>query len=264
MSVAIQWGYPTPSEGGTQGFIYMDATTSLDKTLTGQVSKNPIDGGGNIADHFTRDNPIVTFSGVISGVDISAKYKQLKDDGNGNRPTNVKNAPDAVKINNIGNEFYNLVPDAIGQFFKPSSPSIVLSVQSSNTLKSIQQKLESLFLDGNVQLITLYEYQGNELRREPLTNLVMTSLRFSDGVDTGNALYCSITLEQVTFADSKKVTIPKELVSPLIESAASPTEDLGKQDSTKEEVVTNAEDESILFFHDGSVVKGVITILEGM
>lgn len=232
MSIAIQWGYPVPTEGLTQGFIYFDAVTTLTKTLTGQVSKNPIDGGGNISDHFTRDNPIITLSGVISGVDISAKYKSSIRDVNGNQPSNLKQTPEAVKVNGTTTEFYNLIPDVIGQFFRPSSPSIVMGIQSSETLKAIQQKLESLFGDGTVQEVTLYEYQGNSLRREPLTNLVMTSLRFSDSPETGNALYCDITLEQVTFTDSKKTTIPKELVAPLLQSQASPTEDLGKQDST--------------------------------
>jgi len=51
MSIAIQWGYTDANAAIlplTQGFIYFDAVTAFTKQLSGTVSKNPIDGGGNI------------------------------------------------------------------------------------------------------------------------------------------------------------------------------------------------------------------------
>jgi hypothetical protein len=240
MSIALQWGYYFSETNPplTQGFLYFDAVTALRKSLTGSVSKNPIDGGGNIADHFTRDNPIVTFSGVISGVDISSKYKNIQDP-NGNTPTNLKPAVNAVKINSSSNPLLDLLPASVGQFFRPSSPAIVMAVQSGDTLKTIQQQLESLFLDGTIQLVTLYEYYGNNLKREPVENLVMTSLVFSDTPETGNSLQCEITLEQVTFSQAKKTQIPKNigdaLVSQDLQNKAAGTDDKGKQDSTAQD-----------------------------
>jgi hypothetical protein len=237
MSIALQWGYYDSDTNPplTQGFLYFDAVTSLRKSLTGSVSKNPIDGGGNIADHFTRENPIVNLSGVISGVDISSKYKNIQDP-NGNTPTNIKAAPAAVKVNSSSNPLLDLLPASVGQFFRPSAPAIVMAAQSSETLKTIQQQLESLFSDGAVQLVTLYEYYGNNLKREPLENLVMTSLSFTDTPETGNALTCEITLEQVTFSSAKKAQIPENisaaLVSEDLADRASGTDNMGKQDST--------------------------------
>lgn len=237
MSVALQWGYiedakrPSP----TRGFIYFDAVTVLKKSWSGQVSKQPIDGGGLITDHFTRDNPVVTFSGVISGVDISAKNRSIPDE-NSNTPTNIRPTPEAVQINQSSNPLLNLLPAGIGQFFKPSSPAVVMSSQSIETLKSIQVNLESLFADGQVQLVTLYEYYQNNLKREPLQNLVMTSLVFTDTPETGEALQCDITLEQITFGKVRKSRIDSKiqqsLVSQDLANKAASVQDSGKQDST--------------------------------
>ena len=272
MSVAIQWGYfDDPNNPPlTQGFIYMDATTQLRKTLNGSVTKHPIDGGGNIVDHFTRENPIITFSGIISGVDISAKNRNIADP-NGNTPTNLRPVPYAVKVNSSGRQLLNILPESITQFFKPSRPDISPLAQSSETLKTIQENLESLFADGQVQLVTLYEYHNNTLKREPLTNLVMTSLVFTDTPETGNALTCDITLEQVTFTQSKKGQIPKgiraALVSQDLQTKAAQTNDKGKQDSTVngvDRVETTDQGETILYSSGGSIVRASEEVFEGV
>lgn len=239
MSVAIQWGYPVPSPGLTQGFIYFDAVTSIDESYSGEVSRNPIDGGGNIADHFTRDNPKVTFSGVISAVDISAKYKLIRDT-EGNRPSNLRAAPEPVKVNDDGLSGLNFLPSFIGQFFKPTSPEVVIGIQSSEIIQTVKQTLTNLFKDGQVQLVTLYQYEGNNLRYTPLKNLIMTSLRFRETPETGNALFCDVSLEQVTFSNAKKTQLPEEysqaLVSQDLKNKSNTTDDLGKQDSTEKDV----------------------------
>lgn len=274
MSIALQWGYtPTgPNDTElpiTQGFIYFDAVTVLKKNFTGQVSKQPIDTGGMIVDHFTRDNPTITFSGIISGVDISAKYRNLTD-ANGNTPTNLRRPPEAVQINQSNNPLFNLIPDAVGQFFRPASPSVTMAVQSAETLKSIQSNLESLFADGQIQLVTLYEYYQESLKREPLQNLVMTSLSFTDGPETGEALQCDITLEQITFGKTKKSKISKDvqqaLVSQELANKAATVDDNGKQDSTKKDgvpenlkkqsVVIKLGDKLIDVFTGGAIESG--------
>ena len=42
-------------------------------------------------------------------------------------------------------------------------------------------------------------------------NLVLTSLRFYEDPDTGDALFCSATLEQVTITSTRSVVLPKEV-----------------------------------------------------
>lgn len=241
MSIAIQWGYTNANADVlplTQGFIYFDAVTAFTKQLSGTVSKNPIDGGGNISDHFTRDNPIINISGVISGVDISTKWKRIADE-NGNTPTNIKSIVDPVRINSNSNPFVDLIPASLTQLFRPTSPSISLAAQSSETIVAIQEQLESLFEDGKIQLITLYEYLGNTLKRRPLENLVLTNIRFNTTPESGSALFCELTLEQVRFSKIRKAQIPKNvrdsLVAQDLKNKAATTVNGGKADSTVQE-----------------------------
>ena len=228
MSLAIQWGYDN-AEVGSLGFIYLDSVQTLKESYTGSVSKHPIDGGGNITDHFTKENPTVSISAVISGVDISVGLIDMQD-YNGYSPTNVRNAPDSVKVNSTDKSLVSLLPASIGQFFTPQKPKVVLAAQPADTLRAIRDNLKELFTQNKIQLVKLYEYQGATLRHKPLENLVCTALVFNEDVNSGEGLYCDITLEQITFASYKKTTIPNNIRLAGISSEA--TSDKGKVDST--------------------------------
>lgn len=231
MSLAIQWGYYDSDTNPpvTEGFLYFSAVSSYKQSYTGSVSKHPIDGGGNITDHFTKENPIITISAVLSGVDISTKYKAIVDN-NGNTPTNLKNAPDSVKVNSTDKSLVSLLPASIGQFFTPQKPKVVLAAQSVDTLDEIKNNLTELFNNNKIELVKLFEYQGNNLRNKPIENLVITSLVFSEDVNSGQGLYFDITLEQITFASYKKTPIPNNIKLSGVTSEG--TADKGKIDST--------------------------------
>ena len=76
----------------------------------------------------------------------------------------------------------------------------------------------------------MYEYRGTLINRV-LNNLVITNIRFNEDVNTGYALYCDITFEQVTFAFLKKTDIPKDVQRP-VQKKASTKKSVGKCDST--------------------------------
>jgi hypothetical protein len=84
--------------------------------------------------------------------------------------------------------------------------------------------------DSNIQVVRLFEYNGQLLNRI-LNNLVITSIRFNEDANTGFALYCDITFEQVTFAFLKKTDIPKDVQQP-VQKRASSKKSVGKCDST--------------------------------
>lgn len=236
MSLAIKWGFDTGYEP-TQGFIYFDAVTSLRESLTGTLSKFPIDGGGIISDHFTADNPTWSFSGIISGVDISYHARVVLDDI-GNESLNSTEPPEAVKVNSKNSALLKFVPDVVGQFFKPSKPEIVMAAQSADTILTIKQTLRDGF--KNPTPVTLFEYDLGNLRKNPITNLIMTNIEFNEDADSGDALYCDITLEQATFTKTNQTQIPegisKALVSENIADAAAATSNKGTQDSTAKPV----------------------------
>jgi len=215
MSLALKWG-GVGSTAKSSGFIYFDAVTSKSVSYKGSVTSHPLSSGSLISDHFIRDNTVVTFSGIISGVDISYKSINLPQSEDGRFPTNIRNSVPAVKIENDFKPLYQRIP-LVGQFFNPTMPKITMAVQPDDIVESVRKQLESLFLDGNVQLVSLYEYENQSLKSSPMTNLVMTSFSFQDDPDMTNVLRCEISLEQVQFSKVKKVTVPSEYRKILLE-----------------------------------------------
>jgi hypothetical protein len=237
MSLAIKWGYDNLDQI-SQGFIYFDATTSFKESLSGTVSSHPIDGGGNISDHFTRDNPRFSFTGVISGVDISYHARSVKDDI-GNDPPDSTEAPPLVKINSKNNSLLKFIPDTVGQFFTPSKPQIDTLIQAPETLQKIRDDLRLFFKDPSPVQIFLYD-TGN--LRSIINSLIITSIDFDEDADSGDALWCVVNLEQVEFTDTKKTQIPQGIQSSLVSAdladKAAATENKGTQDSTEQTIDT--------------------------
>lgn len=263
MSLAIQWGYYDDPDNPplTQGFIYFDAVTAYKRSFTGSVSKHPIDGGGLISDHFTRDNPVITLSAVISAVDISIKGTRISD-LDGNTPINLRQFTDPVQIDT--DNLVRFLPNVVGQFFTPKKPDVILASQPVDTLEQIQELLQSLFLENQVELVSLYEYENNNLRRAPKTNLVMTSLTFNEDPESGEGLFCDITIEQVSFVNTRATQVDQEvreaLVTANLAKKAEGLETKGKQDST----VRNAEEaQSSILYGEASDLGGYLRSLGG-
>jgi hypothetical protein len=250
MSVALQWGYYSKIPSKSKGFLYFDAVTSLREQYSGQVTENPIDGGGKITDHFTRDNPVITLSAVLSGVDISINGVDITDGSiNGEAPQNRKDRR-AVKTQSVSvgnpakNALTKYLPDVVGQFFKPTKPDISLPAQEVDTLRQMKDKLKSLFDDDGATIVSLYEYYGNNLKTPAISNLVMIGLSFSETPEQGEGLFCEITLKQVRFTYTKKENIPKDVADSLAAKAES-LSDKGVQDSTVQENASEAAQKQI-------------------
>lgn len=238
MSLAIEWGSSSVDEGG---FIYCDAVTSYTQNYSGQVTKHPVDTGGNVTDHYIHNNPTFTVGAVITGVDISTGTYLIQD-LDGNAPFNSNEAPSAVSVNSTDQSVLKkFLPDSLGQFLSDDTPDIVVDARRTDLLEQIRQALIDLTsgvlfnektgqFDPSIQLVKLYEYD-NTLLRKVLNNLVITKITFKEDPTTGYGLYCDITFEQVTFAFLKKTTIPRDVVDSLKKKAA-PKASKGKQDST--------------------------------
>lgn len=236
MTIALSWG-ATPEE---QGLIYLDATTLYTQNHNGQVTKHPVDGGYTISDAFIRDNPKFTVNAVITGVDISQNTYLLQD-LNGNSPFNARQAPDAVSVNSTDKSLLRrFIPASISQFLPALDPDISTQGSRTDLLDQVRQLLVNLMsgkkfnektqqLDSHVEIVAIYEYEGTFIKRV-LNNLVMTNITFDERPDTGEALYCNMTFEQVTFVTLKKTEIPKT-VSGLNKKASS-KKTLSKADST--------------------------------
>lgn len=238
MSLAIRWGEGDDPNGG---FVYFDAVSVYQQNYSGTVSKHPIDAGASITDHFVKNNSIFTITAVITGVDISTGTYLIQD-LSGLSPYNSNQAPNAVSVNSTDNSVLTrLIPNSIGQFLSDSTPEVVMDAARADLLDTIRDAMIDLTsgtilneetgqFDSNIQLVRLYEYRGTLINRI-LNNLVITNIRFNEDANTGYALYCDITFEQVTFAFLKKADIPKDVQRP-VQKKASTKKSIGKCDST--------------------------------
>lgn len=238
MSLAIRWGENNSDDGG---FLYLDAVIAYTQNYTGQVTKHPIDAGASIVDSYVKDNPTFTLSGVITGVDVSTGSALIQD-LDGNFAFNTRLAPNTVSVTSTDNSVLTqFIPDSIGQFLPSTTPSVVMDSARAEIIDQVRDALIDLTsgsklneetgqFDSNIQLVKLFEYKGTLINRI-INNLVITSVRFNEDASTGNALYCDITFEQVTFAFLKKTEIPKD-VQQTIKKKASPKKSIGKCDST--------------------------------
>lgn len=237
MSFGLRWGEDTEDGGG---FIWFDAVMANVESYRGQVTRHPIASGSSVSDHFIKENPVITLSTVITGFDIS-QNSYLIQDLVGNNPYNVNEAPTAVAVNSTDQSVLSkFIPDSIGQFLSSSTPEVVVDGQRTNTLDNVQQYLTEL-MSGvvysekkqkfvpNIQTVRLFEY-NKTLLKKIINNLVITNMVFKEDANSGEGLYCDLTLEQVTFVSLKKATVPKDIVNSLKKKSATKASK-GKQPS---------------------------------
>lgn len=230
MTLAIQWGSDSTIDlvASTSGFIYFDAVATFTKSFTGQVTKHPVDSGGNISDHFIVENPRFIISAVITGQDISTKSVGVKSE-EGFSPYNTREAPNAISVNSTDQSVLKkFIPDSIGQFLSDSQPEVIVDTRQTDLLDNIQDILERLvynrdsddsFVDNRINLLKILEFEGTTLKRMS-TSVVMTSITFRENAETGRGLYCDMTFEKVTFSFLQKTVLPKNIVASLNKKAS--------------------------------------------
>lgn len=240
MTLAIKWG-DTGSEDS--GLVYFDSVQVFTQNYSGQVTKHPIDAGASIVDHYVKQNPVFTLSGVITGVDVSTGSYLIKDT-EGNSPVNARQAPSAVSVNSTDSSILSkFIPASIGQFLPDTQPDIVMDDIREDLVDQIRDALidltsgerfndETSLFESNIQLVKLFEYKNTVLNRV-LNNLVITNVKFNENVETGDALYCDITFEQVKFASLKVEELPKSLRKSLgkVDSTPKDTDDPDNEDA---------------------------------
>lgn len=240
MSLSLRWD---DENGG--GMLYFNAVTSYTQDYSGKVSQHPIDAGGVITDHYIKANPRFKIGAVITGIDISTG-NYLIEDLDGNIPYNVDPPVNPVSVNSTDQSvLQKFIPDSIGQFLSDDAPEVVMDGARTDLLEHIRRILIKLtsgeIFDAttgqyvpNIQLLNLFEYDGYKITRI-VSRLVMTNVTFRETPDTGYALYCDFSFEQVTFANLKQTTIPQDVQSTL-KKKASTKSTKGKQDSTVQDV----------------------------
>ena len=145
MSFAISW----PSDNViTGGMIYFDAVTSWNRSFTGSATKHPVDGGGNISDHYINNNPVFTMSAVISASDVSLTPFALSDQ-DGNKPLNSRAAPTGVSVTSSDQSLLmKFMPNVIGQFLPDTLPTVVMDGESEGQPPKEEKSYEAGITEG--------------------------------------------------------------------------------------------------------------------
>lgn len=248
MSLAIKFGDDTdPNQ--LSGFIYFDVVTKYSKQLSGKVTSHPLDAGAKITDHYVSENPKYTIVGVISSADISGIPQKINVDGEG--PLNVSFQPGPAIVNDAFSGVLNFSPNTANQFLQSSQESVsVDTTQRTDYNRQINSLMEAVMtglvyddqakkLKNRMTLITLYEFM-NEILWAEADDLVLTGFSFDEDADSGNGLFVTMQLEQVSFVTLQKTELPKDVAASLSKASQS-TSKKSKADGT-EKTVGNKDD----------------------
>ena len=222
MSLAIRFGDDEDVES-PQGMIYFDAVTKYSQSLKGSLTSHAIGSGGKISDHFIRENPVYSFSGIVTAADISIGKVYLTDEF-GYYPDNADQTDlEPVRIKDNGNALISFLPDVVSSFFVDPAPSIKVDTRERQmSLRGVKRSLEALLEKDGISFVTLLEFKGKVLDKDGvIPMLVVTSLSFNEDENSGDALYVDITLEKPTIVELMNTSISKKDIDKINSSKVS-------------------------------------------
>lgn len=260
MTLALEWG-DSQGEGGVT-FVYFDAVQKYTKEYKGKVTEHPIDRKSNVSDHYIRQNPKIHIQGYISGVDLHNKSNLDSAVGarGSHSPDNATPAPRPVSV---GSRVDNALPTSLSQYFSTPSPlpDLDRTGQGMELIERVKDAMEKVVggssSDIKIPLVTVYEYTGRMITKVE-RGLCITSLVFEEDPDSGDALYCDMTLEKITFSEESQSAFDEDVVAAL-QTKAAKKESKGKQDSTEQE--PSPEDKWLLKYMSDVVrdtIRGVV------
>lgn len=252
MTLGIKYGGSDSTDQLESGFIYFDVVSSYSRSIKGQVTKNPIAGTTFVTDNFTRDNPILTLSAVISVADLSQNLLILDEDGN--NANNYIAQPSRVSITGDGTStLINALPTSISQLLGQSNVVITMDEARTNYRDFVESVLEQQMsgrklntktqrYETKIRVVKLYEFTGNELSKIR-DNLVLTGFTVKEDPNSGDALLCDLSFEEVTFVQLGKTELPKD-VAASIKGKSSTSSKKGNVSSTGQDVTPPVEEQS--------------------
>ena len=275
--------------------IWLDAVLSFRETYSGSVTKHPIESGANISDHIIEDNASFSIEGVVSGVEWhngpvhgGASENNSPEEGGFFDIEDIPEATisalgmqDSVNLpQNVGfvsiskqksNPLISLLPDSIRQFLDQNDtpPTVTMGVVTEfNNIDATKQALIDLnrgFVSGQnsnriKESVTIVEFDADWRILKSYENCVCIGVDFKEDSSTGEAIYPSLTFEQVRWVNVSTTTLP-ENVAVAMQAKASDLEDKGKQEpkatgeSSGEEEKPNPKEEPVAVKEKRSLLK---------
>lgn len=221
--------------------IYFDVITSYSPSYESTVSKHPIDGSGRVSDHITKDNPEVTFSGIISNWDFNTvrpsanAFPQEGQSSNVDQDIRIVNNRPVIQPVVVSQSAFSdvaaLLPGSITQFLGGNLPTVTMLGERQDTAA----QCKSLLLDiwNKRETFTLLEFDAKGLVVDSRPNCAITSLSFPEDAETGEALYVELTLEQITKVFLRSTEVPADVQKQFADKGAA-AENKGVKQAQKE------------------------------
>ncbi|AMR57317.1 hypothetical protein vB_PsyM_KIL3b_0071 [Pseudomonas phage vB_PsyM_KIL3b] len=202
--------------------LWFDAITEYGLTYQSSVTKHPVATGGYVSDHTTNENLIININAVLTDADFNINRPQnlgklstfdsgsvSVDDRGLYKPVNKQYTTNSgsitpVKIESIGS-INRLLPEVIAQFTKDSIPVATVTPQSrAKTARAVKRELISMRNNRE-------EFQVLELLDdfviESYGPCIFTNLSFKEDSTTGEGVYPSMTIEEVTFTNLEEISV---------------------------------------------------------
>ncbi|WYN05066.1 tail fiber protein [Pseudomonas phage UNO-G1W1] len=205
--------------------LWFDAITQYDVTYSASVTKHPVATGGFVSDHTTTDNVVLNISGVLSDADFNLSRpanlgslptfkfdtgEHVPVDENGlYKPTQkqyTNNSSTAYPVTITDKTSINkLLPEVIAQFTKDNIPDAFVTQQDKvKTAKAVQRELIHMWK-------TREEFQVLDLLDDFVMDsfgpCVFTNITFKEDETTGEGIFPTMTIEQVTFTDLQEISV---------------------------------------------------------
>ncbi len=218
------------SEGPQLPGLTLDAAMNINPQHNGTPTKNPVESGGNIADHVTLDNLKFGIEGFVAEAPLPFSASEqalgaLAGIAGGAVGTGVGGgiaAQAAVAL--VSSTFTRIANFAL-------SPDV-------GTPESLEQQIANRNLSDTDFPRKAYEYlwslhQARSLiqvitQRKTYTNLVLTQLSAPQTIENGRSLKFTAMFEQLKIVNSASVSIPENKIAADAVGASSKA-NLGKQ-----------------------------------
>ncbi len=215
--------------------FWFSATLSITPSNSSTVTKYPVEDGTSVSDFIYQNNPAISFTGVISDVDLGNQVPIITPDmvktigSNNGSFVNVEDSAlnlsttggnalsqEAVTITSSNrNPLMNLAPD-VAQAFMPADTIPIVSVDQTALMKSSEWTkafLEAIW--SNSTQVSVFEVSNGKIISSYL-DYYITHLSFPKSFQTGTALQPSIRLEHVRFASLSALTNVPPLVRAML------------------------------------------------
>lgn len=203
-------------------WVYLDNTTNYVSRQSKRLTSNPIENRSVVADHGIKDNKKFSVSGSISPWDfhLAGGTSRLDSDGN-------------VAITSVGSivvdkTISDYLPSTITQYSDFSSDVKVADITLNEPtigrdayLNSVEVKLQALYDSDSLIDVYFADYSGEGDML--ISSVVMTSLVFSEDLNTGDSRRVDLSFEQPVIAYVSTATVPAQLINEQTESSSEGT-----------------------------------------